>query len=58
MATIRELLTNRTIHFVQPNQTVLEAADYMVSCNVGGFQHGLVGLDEMDGPVGQQFADR
>ena len=35
MATIRELLSNRTIHYVQPDQTVFEAANYMVDCNVG-----------------------
>jgi CBS domain-containing protein len=35
MATIRDLLTNRTIHYIQPHQTVLEAAKYMVECNVG-----------------------
>ncbi len=35
MATIRDLLSNRTIHYVQPDQTVFEAANYMVSCNVG-----------------------
>jgi CBS domain-containing protein len=35
MATIRELLRNRTIHYVQPEQTVFEAANFMVSCNVG-----------------------
>ena len=35
MATIRDLLTNRTIHYVQPQQTVLEAAKYMVDCHVG-----------------------
>jgi len=35
MATIRDLLSNRTIHYVQPNQTVFEAAGYMVNCNVG-----------------------
>ncbi len=35
MATIRDLLSNRTIHYVQPEQTVFEAANYMVSCNVG-----------------------
>ena len=35
MATIRDLLSNRTIHYVQPNQTVFEAANYMVECNVG-----------------------
>jgi len=35
MATIRELISNRTIHYVQPDQTVLEAATYMVDCNVG-----------------------
>jgi CBS domain-containing protein len=35
MATIRDLINNRTIHYVQPNQTVFEAANYMVDCNVG-----------------------
>jgi len=35
MAAIRDLLSNRTIHFVQPDQTVFEAANYMVQCNVG-----------------------
>ena len=35
MATIRDLLSNRTIHYVQPSQTVFEAASYMVDCNVG-----------------------
>ncbi len=35
MASIRDLLLNRTIHYVQPNQTVFEAASYMVDCNVG-----------------------
>jgi CBS domain-containing protein len=35
MATIRDLIVNRTIHYVQPNQTVFEAASYMVNCNVG-----------------------
>jgi CBS domain-containing protein len=35
MATIRDLLTNRTIHYIQPHQTVFEAARYMVQCNVG-----------------------
>ncbi len=35
MATIRELLSSRTIHYVQPDQTVFEAAHYMVECNVG-----------------------
>jgi CBS domain-containing protein len=35
MATIKDLLRNRTIHYVQPTQTVLEAARYMVECNVG-----------------------
>lgn len=35
MATIRDLLSNRTIHYVQPEQTVFEAATYMVECNVG-----------------------
>ena len=35
MATIRDLLVHRTIHYIQPGQTVLEAARYMVACNVG-----------------------
>ena len=35
MATIRDLISNRTIHYVQPTQTVFEAASYMVDCNVG-----------------------
>ncbi len=35
MATIRDLISNRTIHYVQPSQTVFEAAGYMVACNVG-----------------------
>jgi CBS domain-containing protein len=35
MATIRDLISNRTIHFVQPNQTVFDAASYMVERNVG-----------------------
>jgi CBS domain-containing protein len=35
MATIRDLLTNRTIHYIQPHQTVFEAAKYMVESNVG-----------------------
>ena len=35
MATIRDLLTNRTIHYIQPHQTVFEAAGYMAECNVG-----------------------
>ncbi len=35
MATIRDLLSNRTIHYVQPEQTVFEAANFMVSRNVG-----------------------
>ena len=35
MATIRDLLINRTIHYVQPDQTVFEAAKYMVGCKVG-----------------------
>ncbi len=35
MATIRELLSSRTIHYVQPDQTVFEAVHYMVECNVG-----------------------
>jgi CBS domain-containing protein len=35
MATIRDLLIHRTIHYIQPHQTVLEAAKYMVESNVG-----------------------
>ena len=35
MATIRDLINNRTIHYVQPSQTVFEAASYMVDRNVG-----------------------
>ena len=35
MANIRDLISNRTIHYVQPTQTVFEAASYMVDCNVG-----------------------
>ncbi len=35
MATIRDLLIHRTIHYVQPDQTVIEAAGYMVECKVG-----------------------
>ncbi len=35
MAIIRDLLSNRTIHYIQPDQTVFEAANYMVQCNVG-----------------------
>lgn len=35
MATIRDLLSNRTIHYVQPEQSVFEAAAYMVQRNVG-----------------------
>jgi CBS domain-containing protein len=35
MSTIRDLLINRTIHYLQPEQTVLEAARYMVDCHVG-----------------------
>jgi CBS domain-containing protein len=35
MATIRDLISNRTIHYVQPNQTVFDAANYMVERNVG-----------------------
>src|SRR6185437_12880148 len=35
MATIRDLISNRTIHYVQPRQTVLQAASYMVERNVG-----------------------
>jgi len=35
MANIRDLISNRTIHYVEPNQTVFEAANYMVTCNVG-----------------------
>ena len=29
------LLINRTIHYIQPEQTVFEAARYMVDCKVG-----------------------
>ena len=35
MAAIRDLISNRTIHYVQPAQTVFEAANYMVDRNVG-----------------------
>jgi CBS domain-containing protein len=35
MATIRDLISNRTIHYVQPSQTVFEAASYMVDRNIG-----------------------
>ena len=35
MTTIRDLLVNRTIHYLQPQQTALEAARYMVESNVG-----------------------
>jgi CBS domain-containing protein len=35
MANIRDLITNRTIYYVQPRQTVFEAANYMVDVNVG-----------------------
>ncbi len=35
MATVRDLISNRTIHYVQPTQTVFAAANYMVDCNVG-----------------------
>jgi CBS domain-containing protein len=35
MATIRDLLIHRAIHYVQPDQTVIEAAGYMVECKVG-----------------------
>jgi CBS domain-containing protein len=35
MASIRDLISNRTIHYVQPGQTVFEAANFMVDCNVG-----------------------
>ena len=35
MATIRDLISNRTIHYVGPSQTVFEAAGYMVDRNVG-----------------------
>jgi len=35
MATIRDLLAHRTIHYIEPQQTILEAAKYMVDCNVG-----------------------
>jgi len=35
MANIRDLISNRTIHYIQPSQTVFEAASYMVERNVG-----------------------
>ena len=35
MATIRDLISNRTIHYIQPAQTVFEAAGYMVERNIG-----------------------
>jgi CBS domain-containing protein len=35
MATIRDLLVHRTIHYIEPQQTILEAAKYMVEGNVG-----------------------
>jgi CBS domain-containing protein len=35
MSTIRDLLVNRTIHYIQPHQTVLEASIFMVNANVG-----------------------
>ena len=35
MASIRDLISNRTIHYVKPSQTVFEAASYMVERNVG-----------------------
>src|SRR5664279_2346589 len=35
MATIRDLLINRTIHYIQPQHTVLEASIYMVDAKVG-----------------------
>ena len=35
MASIRDLISNRTIHYVQPAQTVFEAARFMVDRNVG-----------------------
>ena len=35
MATVRDLMGGRTIYYVQPEQTVFEAANYMVQCNVG-----------------------
>jgi CBS domain-containing protein len=35
MASIRDLISNRTIHYVQPGQTVFEVARYMVDRNVG-----------------------
>lgn len=35
MAKIRDLLAHRTIHYLQPQQTVMEAAKYMVDANVG-----------------------
>ena len=35
MVTIADLLQHRTIHCIKPEQTVFEAAHYMVDCNVG-----------------------
>ena len=35
MASIRDLISNRTIHYVHPGQTVIEAARFMVDRNVG-----------------------
>jgi CBS domain-containing protein len=35
MATIRDMLVNRTIHYIQPHHTVLEASIYMVNAKVG-----------------------
>ena len=35
MANIRDLISDRTIYYVQPGQTVFEAANYMVDVNVG-----------------------
>ena len=35
MATLRDLISHRTIYYVQPTQTVFEAASYMVESKVG-----------------------
>ena len=35
MAAIRDLISNRTIHYLLPHQTVLEAASFMVDRNIG-----------------------
>jgi CBS domain-containing protein len=35
MAAIRDLISNRTIHYLLPHQTVFEAAGFMVDRNIG-----------------------